>query len=93
LLSPLTAIIITCYHGTMAEITAYRYTTSTTATINTDLWHKVSMEGPTGMFTIREWINKHKDGLVGGWQIAGNTLRFQRQEDVMFFKLSTNYGR
>jgi len=78
----------------MVEMTNYHFTSNTYTTINTDLWHRVSVKGKgaPGIHVITDWLKTHKEGLVGGWQLDSDAIRFQKQEDVMFFKLSSHNG-
>jgi len=73
----------------MAKIPNYYFPTNTTTSIDLASWPKMLVTNPNA------WINKHKEGLLGGWAVEygnptnPNGIRFQKEEDVMFFKLST----
>ena len=69
------------------EVTAYNITNDVTCTVDSSNWHLERVNGVMGMFIIQRWLNIHSKGLVGGFIHNGNSIKFQKEEDVVFFRL------
>jgi hypothetical protein len=68
--------------------TNYVQCNTTTANHDTRKWHKILVPGFRGIWVVRDWLKTNKKELIGGYMQDGNSIRFQKNVDAVFCRLS-----